>query len=88
MPEDVLRQIEAAFQRPHCLWVEPDMGDGVEAFCLPPDGVGESPAAPLVELLHLAATIIDELSDAIKGDRETLIAGFGTYHYYELVISH
>src|SRR5712692_7477304 len=69
MPEDILCQVEAALERAVRLGLCAELGDGIETLGLPLDRVGETPATPLIHALHLAASIADELADALDGDR-------------------
>src|SRR5262249_35990418 len=63
------------------------VGDGVEAFVEAADRVGEAAAAPLVDVLDLAAAVLDELAHTLDGAREAFIAHIGADDHNKLVVS-
>ena len=82
MTQNVLRQVEAAFDSTHVLWVERELRDAVVALGEPIERIGEAPATPAVDVLDLAATLFDQAVNAIDGDREAFFSGLGANNKY------
>ena len=87
MPQHVFGEVEVPLERPDLVRLQTKVGHGVEAFVEAADLVGEAAAAPLVDVLDLAAAVRDELGHTLDGRREALVADIGADQQDKLVIS-
>ena len=82
MTQDVIRQVEAAFDPTHVLGIERELRDAVVAFGEPIERIGEAPAAPAVDVLDLATALFDQAVNAIDGGREAFFSALGANDNY------
>jgi stringent starvation protein B len=74
--DDFLRDAEAAFQVRDLAGVQLDLTDDVVAFEVALDGVGETAAAPVVDVYDLAASGGHALIEALQAIADDVIADF------------
>jgi hypothetical protein len=75
--QNVLGEVEVAFESPDSVGFNLNLGYYVKAFRLPLDRIGEAALAPLLTFFDLAAVLLDEAVDTVDGHLHAVITDFG-----------